>query len=330
MKKDTRNSNQASAKNKNQEITSSTDPTAKLNECLLKMKQYDKDWKNHANGIYEAKLKLTDPFFIEINHIRQALRFYIIPALEAILKSPIEKQLRFVQYQTFIFTDKGLEQFFRHFYSIFKDDNGEWSFQQTDSYEKDVLLLYDIYKVKRTIVGIQKLLKDLSKRNTVFPSVFNKNQQTHILKSMNSALFMVFKQSLKPKYQVSIFNGISLDQIKPQETKKRKKREIIFGRPQQLDSSPSRRIILHILFRNNIRTTINNKKVEIQYDLIDYEQLINEFFDHFLQDDRQDLEALSIYHALHIQGKTLLESIIDDPDPDGIVFEEIDEIKAAL
>lgn len=320
--------NQIPAKNKTEKAKSVLDPVVTLNDCLLKMKEYDKYWKNQANGIYESKLKLTDPFFIQINHLRQAFRFYIIPALENILESPLESQLRFIQYQSFIFNDEGLEQFFGHFYSVFKNENNDWSFQKSNPYERDLLLLYDLYKVKRTINGIQNLLKDLVKRDTVFPSVFNVTQQTEILKGMNSALFMVFKQSLKPKYQVSIFKGISLELLYPLEIKKRKKRGIIFGNPDQLDSTPSRRILMHVLFRNNIKTIISKKRVNIQYNLMEFEQLINDYFNHYLKDDRSDLAALTIYHSLHIQGKTLTASIIDDPDPEGIIYEEIDEIKA--
>ncbi len=315
---------------KKRKKTTTTDYSEIIRGCLEEMRTLDDYWKEKVSKIYELKLELTDPKFISINHLRQAFRFYIIPALESILNEKPELQERFVKHLKFLFEPEMMQQFLKHFYSVVKGEKGEWEFQERDEYEQDKLILYDLHKVKKTITGIQMLLKDLTTRRVAFPSAFEKEKQIELLKGMNSALFMAFKQSLKPEHQVEIFKDISLDYVSDDVVEKRRQQCLTYAKPVQLDTNPYRRTFLHIIFRHSIKTVIKEKKTVIRYDLVGFHQILREFFDFFLKDDGDDMEALRIYHNMHINGKPLADSIIDDPDPDNLIFEEIEEIKSLV
>jgi len=318
------------APSKKQRQTPEMAAEERLQASLQAMKAHDEYWKKRSSQIYELKLQLTDPLFVRINHLRQVFRFYIIPALETALQNPAGKQEQFVRFMPFLFDDDDFAQFLKHFYAVSREEKGEWEFKERDSYKQDELMLYDLYKVKRTMNGIIAFLKDLDQRRTLFPSLFSKKQQIELLKNMNSALFLTFKLSLKPEYQVEIFQHISLSYIQNERIEERRKKGILYGRPSQLDSNPYRRVFFHLLFRTSMQTAIKNKPTTIRYDLVDFEQLMDEYFGHFLQDGNEDLNALQVYHSLHIMGKTLTASLIDDPDPDKIIYEEIDEIRTMV
>jgi hypothetical protein len=307
-----------------------TDTETCLKSCLETIKAHDKYWKKQAARIYELKLQLTDPLFVQINHLRQAFRFYVIPVLETVLEKPTAEQEAFVQFFPFLFAADGMKQFLKHYYAVIEKAPNDWVFEDRDAYRQDELLLYDLYKVKRTMNGIIALLKDLDQRRTSFPSMFTKERQIEVLKNMNSALFMAFKLCLKPEYQVDVYQTIRLDYLDSETTEERRRKGILFGRPNQPDSSPYRRYFLHLLFRTGIKTMIKNQPTVIQYHLVAFEQLMEEYFGHFLKADNEDLNALHVYHNLHIMGKTLTSSLIDDPDPDRIIYEEIDDIRTLL
>lgn len=304
------------------------DCRAKIETCLAEMRAHDGYWKKRSSQIYEMKLDLTDNLFVNINHLRQGFRFYIIPALEKLLLGPADRQERFVRHLPFLFDTDLMCRFLKHFYGAVKTEAGEWVFEERDPYEQDKLILYDLHKVKKTIVGVQMLLKDLDQRRLLFPSIFEPSQQLELLKGMNSALFMTFKQILKPEYQVELFKNINLKYLNEDQVEERKRRNIVYARPVQLETNPYRRTFLHIFFRNSIKTVIKQKKTVIQYDLVDFHQVLHEFFSHFTKDDNEDFDALLIFHTLHINAKPLAESIIDDPDPDNLIYEEIEEIKS--
>lgn len=298
--------------------------------CLEEMTAMDNYWKEQVSKIYELKLELTDPKFININHLRQAFRFYIIPALESVLNETEQKQEWFIRHLRFLFESEKMQQFLKHFYGVVKGEKGEWEFLDRDEYEQDKQVLYDLHKVKKTITGIQMMLKDLDKRRIIFPSAFEKEQQVELLKGMNSALFVAFKQSLKPEHQVEIFKNISLDYVNDEAVEKRRNQCLTYAKPVVLETNPYRRTFLHIIFRHSIKTVIKKKKTAIKYNLIFFHQLLTEFFDFFLKDNGEDMEALRIYHNFHINGKPLAETIIDDADPDNLIFEEIEEIKSMV
>lgn len=301
-----------------------------IRSSLEHMITLDDYWKEQVGKIYELKLKLTDPRFININHLRQAFRFYIIPSLETVLNESREKQEQMVRHLKFLFDKEKMQQFLKHFYGVVKGEKEEWEFLERDEYEQDKLILYDLHKIKKTINGIQMLLKDLDKRRIAFPSAYDKEQQIQLLKGMNSALFMAFKQSLKPEHQVEIFKNISLNHVADDEVEKRRQQCLTYSKPVELETNPYRRTFLHIIFRHSIKTVIKQKKTVIRYDLVAVHQILRDFFDFFLKDDGEDMEALRVYHNLHINGKPLADSIIDDPDPDNLIFEEIEEIKSMV
>ncbi|MBT4643132.1 MAG: hypothetical protein HN580_16530 [Deltaproteobacteria bacterium] len=306
------------------------DSRLKIEACLEEMKAHDAYWKNRANQIYALKLDLTDPLFININHLRQGFRFYIIPALEKLLQDKPDRQSRFVRHLPFLFDQALMQQFLKHFYGVVKDEADKWEFEKRDVYEQDKLILYDLHKVKKTIHGVQLLLKDLDNRRMVFPSVFDQARQIELLKGMNSALFMAFKQTLKPEYQVELFKKIGIEYINEDQLAERKRQQITYAKPVDLETNPYRRTFLHIIFRNSIKTMIKQKKTVIEYDLVDFHQVLHEYFSHFIKDGDDDFDALLIYHSIHTNSKPLAQSIIDDPDPENLIFEEIDEIKTMV
>jgi len=309
---------------------SAEENSAKIMTCLEDMRAFDDYWKEQVSKIYKLKLKLTDPKFVSINHLRQGFRFYIIPALESVLNEEPEIQARFIMHMKFLFEKPLMDQFLKHFYGVVKNESGEWEFLERDQYETDKFILYDLHKVKKTIHGVQMLLKDLDQRRVLFPSSFDKPRQIELLTGMNSALFMAFKQSLKPEYQVELFKNISLDYIGDDRMESRRQQCITYAKPVELETNPYRRTFLHILFRHSIKTVIKKKNTVIRYDLVEFHQLLWEFFDFFLKDEGEDMEAVRIYYNLHINGKPLVDSIIDDPDPDNLIFEEIEEIKSMV
>lgn len=303
-----------------------------LDSALDYLRRFDGYWNNQLNQVYKAELELTDPLIIRTNHLRQAIRYYLIPAVQNAIDSPAAIQNRFVERLSFLFSEDRMAQFFRHFYAVVEDPETKdgWKFEDRDPFQEDLLVLYDLYKVKRTMNGIVAFLKELKELKLEFPSVFGRDQFVPILKNMNSALFMAFKMAVKPKYQVELYNEISLKYLHEDRVKQRQKEKILYSRSKGLDFSPFRRIFLHILFRQTIKTAINQKETVIHYNFVDFEQLIFDYFAYFMDGSKDSVEIMNTYHCFHIRGNSLANSLIEDPDPETLMFEEIDEIKTFL
>lgn len=301
-----------------------------LQDSIDILKTIDSHWKEKVSQIYQNKLKLTDPLLARVNNLRQAIRFYLIPALQDAMKLPPERQDQFIRHLPFLFTEEQILAFLKHFYAMAKDEKDGWRLIGRDAYWIDELILYDLYKVKRTMRGINETLKMMKQSRLQFNASFSKDQQIAILQNMNSALFMTFKMSIKPEYQVEIFKNINLDYLYEDRIKERKRQQIVYNRENDLESSPYRRVFLHILLRNTIKTKIKGKETVISYSLIDFQQLLEEYFASGLDDPRTDPQILQIYHNFHMKGQSFAHCIINEPDQESLLLEDIDEIKTFI
>lgn len=301
-----------------------------LEASLSFLRQFDSFWKGYVDKIYQARMELTDPLLPRINHLRQSIRFYMIPALQKIGNLPARLQQNHVRHLPFLFSEDQIIRFFNHFYAVKKDEEKGWNLANRDPYRADELLLFDLYKVKRTMNGINGLLKELKTSRQVFPSAFKREQQTEILKGMNSALFMVFKMAVKPEYQVELFKNIQLNLLYEDQLVERRKKAIIYARGDKPDSNPYRRVFFHLLFRDTIKTKIKGKETVINYSLVNFEQLVEEYFNHFLDDSTNRVDIMSLYHSLHMQGNSFARNVLEEPDQETLLFEDIDEIKTII
>lgn len=304
--------------------------TLSISDCLARMTEHENYWKRQSNRIYEKKLNVTDPEFIRINHIRQTLRFYLVPALKEALDLSEEDQSRFAKWRSFLFSENGIVLFFEHFHRIVKTDDGHWKFIDDDPFDRDTVILFDLYKVKRQIEGIKYLKQLIRETNCHFPSYFTKPRQIQILDQFQKVLLMTFQQTVNPKYRSQLLKQIDLDFFKVDQLKRRRSEQLFYTIPDTLENSRYRRIFLHILLKKRVRTTIKKKLTEIPYDLAEYEQLVHECIDHFLKNDLYRNELNRLVNRFHVFGKPFSESVLADLDQDQLIYEGISEIKSYL
>lgn len=296
------------AKNKMQ------DPSETLTGWITKIKNWDSKLKEKSDLIYERKLSLTDPTVVRLNHVRQTFRFYLLPALEAILNTPQSEQVNFLKYMYPFSSEENLYRLLEHFYSIQIDVSEKISFLQRDEYEQDVFILYDLYKAKKTIEVLEILTNEIKQGGVAFPSRFKKEQQLALLKGFHGALLMTFKHSLKPEYQKPLYKEISADFIAASQIEKRRKKQLLYARPETPQGHPYRRIFLHILFRQNIKTQINNQETRFSYNLVHYEHLKREYLSHWVQQLKQHPAKMKVYQQMNHGGKSFAQWILEDPN----------------
>lgn len=282
-------------------------------QWLESIKELDAFWKSRADQIYERKLSLTDPIIVRINHLRQAFRFYLIPAFEQALATSFDQQAQFLKYMMPFTSHATLYQFLDHFYAIHWDDQENHQFCERDLFEQDVFLLYDLYKAKKTFEAVEALLSVVQSPEVTFPSVFTPEQQIRILKGFRAALLMTFKQSLKAEHHSSLFQKIDASYIHPEQLEERKRHNIIFARPSTDQGSPYRRIFLHTLFRKQLKTRIKKQETVIRFSMVEFEQLKHEYLTHWTQQLGNHPKKMEAYQKLSFQNKTFAEWLIEDP-----------------
>ncbi|MBF0279461.1 MAG: hypothetical protein HQM13_16810 [SAR324 cluster bacterium] len=288
-----------------------------------RVKQQNGYWKNKGDQIYERKMILTDPAVIRINHIRQTFHFYLLPAIEQALKNSKEYQVQFVRFLKPVFSEENFTRFLGHFFAIQFEAEDRCSFQIREDWEQDVFVIYDLFKTKKTMDSIDVLIQEIEQDPKGFPSQFHPEEQIKILKSFQTALLVTFKQSIKPEHQREFLTNISSEFLSLQAIQQRKAEQTIFARAETFQGNPYRRIFLHILFRENIKTRIKGKESNIRFSMLQYAQIRQEYLQHWVQKLGNHPEKMAIYQNLFHQGKSFAEWISEDPQTESNLMAEL-------
>ncbi|MBF0350846.1 MAG: hypothetical protein HQM11_07420 [SAR324 cluster bacterium] len=292
------------------------------NFWIREIRNIDRFWKEKSDRIYEQKLQLTDHMLVRINHLRHAFRFYILPLLEQLKKTSEVSQQKFFRYHGAFVSEKSFHQFMRHLYAVECDREGDWFFINRDPYEQDIYVLYDLYKVKKTIESVDALQTEIES-GVSFPSEFQKERQISILKGFRGALMMAIRQSIKPEYHNLIYKNISPDYLKSEQLEHRRQLKLVYARPETVDVNPYRSIFLNLMFRQQIRTRVRNRNLNIHYSLVHFEQLKQEYLHHWVKRLDRHPEKQKIYQNLYFQGKTFSEWVLEDPEKEDQLLNQL-------
>ncbi len=298
-------------------------PDCQLQAWLQQVHQHDVFWKEKSDTIYERKLSLTDPKIVRINHIRQAFRFYIIPALEQALNASGADQAEFASYMESFFSETHFNQFLGHLYSVRKEPEGQWDFLEMDPFEQEASVLYDLYKARKTIEQSEALIREIQEASAPFPSRFTKEKQLSLVQGFRRALLMMFKQSLKPEYHRKIFDEIHPAFVSVSQVEQRRQNRVLYCLPHNSEGSRYRRIVLHILFRKHIKTQIKGKPTLIRYNLVEYERVKREYLSYWVQNLGEHPEKLKVYRKISFQNKSFAEWIAEDFDKESALLENL-------
>ncbi|MCP4294820.1 MAG: hypothetical protein GY786_04375, partial [Proteobacteria bacterium] len=120
----------------------------KLHNWLEQIELKDAIWKEVSDGIYQNKLQLTDPVLVNINHVRQLFRFYLIPLIREIEFKNDDEQTRSLRFLDPVIAAPHLDQFLEHFFAVQITKVSETGFQLRDPFLEDLFVLYDLFKSK--------------------------------------------------------------------------------------------------------------------------------------------------------------------------------------
>ncbi|MBF0236261.1 MAG: hypothetical protein HQM12_01030 [SAR324 cluster bacterium] len=293
-----------------------------INDWLRFVQQQDDYWKQYAANVYKDTLNLLDPRILQVNHLREAFQYYIIPVLKKLLQQPENSSIEFFKSVPIFASKLRFFDFLAHFYDISPYPDSA-RIHIKDRYLRESYMLYDLFKAKNTIAQTDLLLKLIAQYEYPFPSRFSRSQQIQILKGIKGALLMTFRETIIPEHQRFVIDHLDLNWFTAKEMEQRKKNGIQYCIPQQTEGSRYRRIFLHILFREKIRTHIKGKITEIQYSLLQFEDLKREYFkDWMLKLEKHPVKQQAYQQHLW-KNKNFTEWLIENPENESILLEQL-------
>ncbi|MCP4752502.1 MAG: response regulator [Proteobacteria bacterium] len=303
-----------------------------INDWLRYVASLDAAWKNQADRIYEEKLDLKNPDFLQYNQLRYHTQRYILGGLREVSKQSTAEQADYLDTMVPFNSTDDFALMMSHFFFIRNaEEMGSNSLKFFhDPFVQECFILSDLLKVRKTIEIIDWMRKRIESGKSFPSEIESSEEKIAVLMNCREVMKMTFVQCLKPEFQTQIYNEIDPDFITIASIEGRKTQGLEFCWNGVLKGERYRRIFLHLFFRTFLQTKIGGKLVDITYELMKFEQLKKEFFTDWLIKLGNNPIKKSMIRKLAREKKHLFEQMMDEEILKRLNAKEFDDLVAEI
>ncbi|MDH4120957.1 MAG: hypothetical protein OEV94_04555 [Deltaproteobacteria bacterium] len=260
----------------------------------------------------------------EAGQIRQLLHGLILPRLDWVSGLPPINQAVFLNLMVPFDTDGGIRDFLLHFCQVDVINGNQLEVVERDPYEREVYILHDLYKAKKTLDVISTLRRSLTEKDREFPSRFSKAEQEKILTSLEGVLNLLFTQILPPHHRHELISNLSPDHLTVESVAKRRKDGVLYAYPHVLKKYDYRRFFFLIYFKEGFRAKMGEEERDFRYNFLNFQLLKKEFLIHWMTRGlKNNPQKYSHYARYIIRNKSLLAHIVENPEKEGELLMEL-------
>ena len=212
------------------------------------------------------------------------LRNFLIKRFEWILNSVPNDDIK-AKYLLALppFNQSGnIKSFLVHFFQ-FKDSQTKntLEFEFLSHSEREVRILWDLYKLTKTLDSIEVIRAAISVVNP-FPSIFDRIYIVNLLNTLSGVLSLLIKICVKPEYLDEVLYEFPTHCFEPEDILFRKEAKQYLINDIVLERLDYRNYIFHIFFRSNLKAVHQGEDLSFVFNYLDYEIVRQEFLIHWL------------------------------------------------
>ena len=291
-----------------------TDPNQYIQDRFHEIEQWRQYWKGKQEEYFERDFDTNAPSVLEANEIRRFLNQFLQHKLDEIKNYEEAEKRRALQFILPFNSAGGIKDFLLHFFQL-ETQNGKLEYVPRDSFEKEVHILYDIYKIKKTMECIDVMRKTLGNPEKQFKSQFSENEKKKHLVQLREVLKVLFRFSIKPEFQKEIFQNINPDYISGDAILERREKNAFYCYPHVIEKYDYRNLFFLIYFRDGLTAKVGKEPKQFEYNYMIFEVLKQEYLTHWLgQKLKNNPAKKKIYDTYEVDGRTISSWIEEDPE----------------
>ncbi len=221
-----------------------------------------------------------DEYFV----INNFLRNFLLKRLSWVLESVDDPELQY-KYLLVLppFNHQGnIKAFVLHFFRFIDEDNkNNLEYLSLDKSEKEIRILWDIYKLTKTIETIEVLQKSIAGDNP-FPSRFSEGHIKKTLETISELLNLLIQICVKPNHFQDIRYNFPPGVFAPEAILNRKENESYLINEITLNKFDYRNYFFHVYFKPSMKAFYKEKDLTFKYNYLDFEIMRQEFLLHWL------------------------------------------------
>ncbi|MBI4081514.1 MAG: hypothetical protein HY423_02780 [Candidatus Lambdaproteobacteria bacterium] len=260
----------------------------------------------------------------EAEELRQFITAFVLPRLEQVAPLPAEQQALQLSVMVPFDTEGGLRDFLLHFFQLAEDERGELVYRERDPFERDVYILYDLLKVKRTLEVVARLREALDGPAKAFPSACAPAEQRALLDELEAVLRLLFTQCLPPEHREELLQRLSHQMLGRRAVLERREAGLLYSYPHVLRKYDYRRFFFLIYFKQGLKARVGSEDRSFRFDFVRFQILKQEYLMHWLTATlKHSPHKYREYQRYMVRGRSLLEWIVDAPDREAEMLREL-------
>ncbi len=282
--------------------------------------------KNLQEVYFEQHFNSTSPDVLEILTMRKFLASFVHNRLNWI-ENEVEDVSMKRKYLKVLppFPQKGgIKKLLLHFFQVIEsEDKSTISYKSKNDIEKEISILWDIYKLRKTIESIETIKKSLSSSDT-FPSVYSTDQRNDCLDSLKTVFQLLFQMCIRKEFQKTLYTSLTTDLIQPEHVLKRQENQKSFVYQHVLQKYDYRNHFFYVYYYPGMKAKIGGKVKEFHYNYLDFEIIKQEFLiDWMNRRLKGNSKKQEIYSKYVIGGKTIKEIVAQDPSKELEILQKL-------
>jgi len=300
-------------------------------ETIIKGYNFSLDfWKKNLKLLqeqyFEQHYDSASPDVLEVLNMRKFLGKFLQNRLDWIVNRVENKALR-KKYLNVLppFQQKGgIKTLLLHFYQIGESENKKsLLYQQKNNVEKEVAVLWDIYKLRKTIESISTIRRSLDQSDP-FESSISVDKRIQCLDSLKEVFQLLFQMCIKKEFQKELYQNLSSKTVNSDEIVKRMEAGLSYVYPHVLKNFNYRNHFFYVYYFPGMKAKIGGKMKQFRYNYLDFEIIKQDFLIGWMNKRLQNNpQKNKIYRKYAIGNKTIEQIIIEDPSQEIKVLQQL-------
>ena len=281
-------------------------------------------WKEKQEEYFEVTFDTKSPAVLETNQVRRFFNQFLAAKLKNLESATVEEQQQVLTYILPFNTDGGIQDFLLHFFQLKEGENGQLEYELRDPFDKEARILYDIYKIKKTIECIDVMRRTLGKEAKQFPSVFSEEEKKKILEELREVLTVLIRYTIKPECRKELYATISPKYASGEAILERRESNLFYCYPHVIEKYDYRNLFFLIYFRDGLVTKVKGSPKQLRYDYLKFAILKQEYLTNWLNNKLKNNPAKQkVYEKYEVDGKTIAAWVKESPEKEIPLLKQI-------
>lgn len=281
-------------------------------------------WEKRVQSLYQEKEREKTPetpeALEELNQLKAFLNGRLKKRLNAIRQYPEELRIKYLKCLEPFYTEEGITRFMGHYFDVEVFKQVRLRYRKKKDFEKEVNILFDLYRVKKTIETISTLQKSVAS-NQPFESQFAKEEQAEFLRVLKEIFKLFFIRFVKKEERKALFNSLSETRLEMDEITQRRKQGLSYINPEAIQSNEYREKFITVFFSTLLRTKTNVEIKDLHFNYLNFELLKNEYLSDWMQKKlKGNPEKDKVLQKYMLGGKSVSQLIKENPEKEAEIL----------